>query len=357
MEQAEVLVDVMAQSESTQVVEPLEEAEELTSMKIELMQTVKQHEITKRQLRSRASSRSSVHLSTASKAESRKENRNNDNQHNKRVPFGHTFDAAQNQEKIEDQPNNFVNSTNSVLYELRNRNIQRVVSSNEEKQNKDQNPTEPDKTSQLDQPGVSDIFQLQGSGDHNISKENQKSLVSSHQITTPTSQYHPFDAYRKANEANFEPSYYQSIFRADQQQKNHSPLRQEDPNRQLDKNVDKGPTMIISLDQSPTSCAMPQTTNEASGPLNNSPSLQLTDKCVRDANSLLPNQNTIWNSENEIVNINTNSYQTFPNTNPIRTNQVESSNEMPVPLSTTNRPYFIGSEETGNMNPTNTSTK
>ena len=79
--------------------------------------------------------------------------------------------------KIEDQPNNFVNSTNSVLYELRNRNIQRVVSSNEEKQKKDQNPTEPDKTSQLDQPGVSDIFQLQGSGDHNISKENQKSSL------------------------------------------------------------------------------------------------------------------------------------------------------------------------------------
>ena len=189
------------------------------------------------------------------------------------------------------------------------------------------------KTSQLDQPGVSDIFQLQGSGDHNISKENQKSLVSSHQITTPTSQYHPFDAYRKANEANFEPSYYQSIFRADQQQKKHSPLRQEDPNRQLDKNVDKRPTMIISLDHSPTSSAMPQTLNEASGPLNNSPSLQLTQKCVRDANSLLPNQqNTIRNSENEIVNINTNSYQAFSNTNPIMTSQVESSNEMPAPL-------------------------
>ena len=57
MEQAEVLVDVMTQSESTQVVEPLEEAEELTSMKFEIMQTVKQHEITKRQFRSRASSR------------------------------------------------------------------------------------------------------------------------------------------------------------------------------------------------------------------------------------------------------------------------------------------------------------
>ena len=242
---------------------------------------------------------------------------------NKRVPFGHTFDAAQNQEKFEDQPNNFVNSTSSVLYELRNRNIQRVVSSNEEKQNKDQNPTEPDKSSQLDQPGVSDIFQLQGSGDHNISKENKKYLISSHQITTPTSQYHPFDAYRKANENNFEPSYYQSIFCADQQQKNHSPLRQEDPKRQLDKNVDNRPTMIISLDHSPTSSAKPQTTNETSGPLNIIPSLQLTEKCVRDANSLLPNQqNTIRNSENEIVNINTNSYQAFSNTNPIRTNQV-----------------------------------
>ena len=99
------------------MVEPLEEAEELTSMKIEIMQTVKQHEITKRQLRSRASSRSSVHsyLSTASKAEGRKDNRNNDNQHNKKVPFGYTFDAAQNQEKIKNQSNNFVNSTNSVL--------------------------------------------------------------------------------------------------------------------------------------------------------------------------------------------------------------------------------------------------
>ena len=358
MEQAEVLIDVMTQSESTQVVESLEEAEELTSMKIEIMQTVKQHDITKRQLRSRASSRSSIHshLSTASKAEGRKENRIKDNQHNTRAPFGHTFDAAQNQERIEDQLNNFVNSTNSVLYELRNRNIQRVVSRNEEKQNMDQNPTEPDKTSQLDQPGVSDAFQLQGSGDYDISKENQKSLVSSHQITTPTSQYHPFDAYRKANEANFEPSYYQSIFHADQQQKNHSPLRQEDPNRQLDKNVDNRPNMIISLDHSPTSSAMPKTTNEASVPLNNSPSLQLTENCVRDANSLLLNQqNTIRNSENEIVNINTDSYHAFSNTNLIRTIQVESNNEMPAPPLTTNRPYFIGSEETGNMNPTNTS--
>ena len=48
--------------------------------------------------------------------------------------------------KIEDQPNKFVNSTNSVHYELRNINIQRVVSSNEEKQNKAQNPTNLDKT-------------------------------------------------------------------------------------------------------------------------------------------------------------------------------------------------------------------
>ena len=39
MEQAEILVDVMTQSESTQVVELLEEAEELTSMKFEIMQT------------------------------------------------------------------------------------------------------------------------------------------------------------------------------------------------------------------------------------------------------------------------------------------------------------------------------
>ena len=34
---------------------------------------------------------------------------------------------------------------------------------------------------------------------------------------------------------------------------------------------------------------------------------------------------------------------------------MESSNEMPAPPLTTNRPYFIGSEETGNKNPTNTS--
>ena len=104
MEKAEILVDVMTQPESTQVVKHLEESEELTLMKTEIMQTVKQHEITKRQLQSRASSRSSVHshLSTASKAERRKENRNHDNQHDKRVPFGHIFDAAQNQEKIKD---------------------------------------------------------------------------------------------------------------------------------------------------------------------------------------------------------------------------------------------------------------
>ena len=209
MEQAEILVDVITQSESTQVVERLEEAKELTSMKIEIMQTIKQHEITKRRFRSRASSRSSVHshLSNASNAESRKENRTDDNQHKQRGPFQHTFDVAQNQDKIKDQPNNLVNSTNSVLYELRNRNIQRVVSSNEDEQNKDKNPTEPDKTSQLDQSEVSDIFQLQGSGDHNIAKENPKSLVTSHQIPTRTNQDPLFEAYRRTNQTNLEPSY------------------------------------------------------------------------------------------------------------------------------------------------------
>ena len=116
METAEVLVDVMTQSESTQVVEPLEEADELTSMKIEVMQTVKQHKITKRQLRSRASSHSSVHshLSTASKAEGRKENRNNDYQHNKRVPFGRTFDAAQSKKKS--KTSQIILSTRSTAY-------------------------------------------------------------------------------------------------------------------------------------------------------------------------------------------------------------------------------------------------
>ena len=269
MEQAEMLVDIMTQSKKTQAVEPLEEAEELTSMKIEIMLSVKQHEITKRQFRSRASSRSSVHsrLSNASKAESRKEIRTDANQHK------HTFDAAQNQDKIEDEPNNFVNSTNSVLYELRNRNIQRVVLSNEDEQNQDQKPTEPDKASQLDQPGVSDIFQLQGSGNHNIAKENPKSLVSSHQITTRTNQDPLFEAYRRTNQANWEPSYYQSIFRADQQQENQSLSRQEAPNRQSDKKVDNRPNLIISLDDSPTSSAMPQTTNETSARPNNSSSL------------------------------------------------------------------------------------
>ena len=114
--------------------------------------------------------------------------------------------------------------------------------------------------------------------------------------------------------------------------------------------------MIISLDHSPTVSAMPQTTNEAAAPLIYSLSLQLTEKCVRDANSLLPSQQiNIRSSENEKVNINTSSYQAFSSTNPIRTNQVESNNKMPAPPLTTNCPYFIGSEETGNTNPTNTS--
>ena len=322
-----MFVDVMTQPESTQVVEPLEEAEELTSIKIVIMQTVKQHEITKIQFRSRASNRSSVHshLSNASKAESRKENRSDANQHKQKSLFGHTFDAVQNQDRIEDEPNNFVKSTNSVIYELNNRNIQRVVSSNEDEQNKDQNPTEPDKTSQLDQPGVSDIFQLQGSGDHNIAKENPKSLVSSHQITTRTNKDPLFEAYRRTNQTNLEPSYYQSIFRADQQQKNQSLSIQEAPNRQLDNKVDNRPTLIIYLDDSPTSSTMPQTTNETSAPPSISSSLQLTENCVHDINSLLPNQqNTIGNSENGIKNINTNSYQAFSRTSSIRTNQAKS---------------------------------
>ena len=59
VEQTEKIVDAMAQSESSQVLEPLEEAEELTTMKIEIMQIVKQHEISMRKETSRASSRSS----------------------------------------------------------------------------------------------------------------------------------------------------------------------------------------------------------------------------------------------------------------------------------------------------------
>ena len=50
----------MAQSESSQVLEPLEEAEEVTTKKIEIMQIVKQHEISMRKETSRASSRSSL---------------------------------------------------------------------------------------------------------------------------------------------------------------------------------------------------------------------------------------------------------------------------------------------------------
>ena len=47
-------------AESSQVLEPLEEAEKLTTMKIEIMQIVKQHEISMRKETSRASSRSSL---------------------------------------------------------------------------------------------------------------------------------------------------------------------------------------------------------------------------------------------------------------------------------------------------------
>ena len=50
----------MAQSETSQVLEPLEEAEEVITMKIEIMRIVKQHEILMRKETSRASSRSSL---------------------------------------------------------------------------------------------------------------------------------------------------------------------------------------------------------------------------------------------------------------------------------------------------------
>ena len=55
------------------------------------------------------------------------------------------------------------------------------------------------------------------------------------------------------------------------------------------------------------------------------------------------------------MNINTNSYQAFSRTSFNRTNQVESNDGKPAPPLTTNCPHFIGSEETGNMNPVNTS--
>ena len=60
VEQTEKIVEVMAQSESSQVLGPLEEAEKLTTMKIEIMQIIKQHEISMRKETSRASSRSSL---------------------------------------------------------------------------------------------------------------------------------------------------------------------------------------------------------------------------------------------------------------------------------------------------------
>ena len=70
---------------------------------------------------------------------------------------------------------------------------------------------------------------------------------------------------------------------------------------------------------------------------------------------MLNQQDAIRKSENGIVKINTKNYPAFSNTNSIRTNHVESNKEMPAPLLTTNCPYFIGSKETGNKNPTYTS--
>ena len=98
------------------MVERLEEAEKLRSMKIEIMQTALQHEITEGQLRSRASSRSSVcsHLSTASKAESRKENRNDDNQHNQKCPFGTLLMQPRTMKKLMSSPT--ISATRSTAH-------------------------------------------------------------------------------------------------------------------------------------------------------------------------------------------------------------------------------------------------
>ena len=90
VEQTEKIVDVMAHSESSQILEPLEEAEELPTMKIEIMQIVKQHEISMRKETSRASSRSSLRsrmsaVSSTSRKNQQKTtgNRHFDNQNNK----------------------------------------------------------------------------------------------------------------------------------------------------------------------------------------------------------------------------------------------------------------------------------
>ena len=131
VEQTEKFLDVMAQSESSQVLEPLEEAEELTTMKIEIMQIVKQHEILMRKKTSRASSRSALRnrmsaVSSTSRKNQQKstESRHFDNQNNILLSSKDTAESSGGT-KIQTKETETIRTTIGK-YNLRNRSIPKL---------------------------------------------------------------------------------------------------------------------------------------------------------------------------------------------------------------------------------------
>ena len=121
----------MAQFESSQVLEPLEEAEEVNTMKIEIMRIVKQPEILMRKETSRASSRSSLRsrmsavLSTFRKNQRKStESRHFDNQNNILLSSKDTAESSGGT-KIQTKETETITTTIGK-YNLRNRSIPKL---------------------------------------------------------------------------------------------------------------------------------------------------------------------------------------------------------------------------------------
>ena len=131
VEQIEKIVDVMAQSKSSQVLEPLEETEELTAKKIEIMQIVKQHEILIRKETSRAKSRSSLRSRMSAVSSTSRKNQQNstesrhfDNQNNILFSSKDTADYSGGT-KIQTKETETITTTIGN-YNLRNRSITKL---------------------------------------------------------------------------------------------------------------------------------------------------------------------------------------------------------------------------------------
>ena len=170
-------------AESSQVLEPLEEAEKLTTMKIEIMQIVKQHEISMRKETSRASSRSSLRSRMSAVSSTSRKNqqkttgsRHVDNQNNTLLS---SKDTAESSGGTKIQTKETETTTTTIgKYNFRNRSIPKLGACTGGEADFDPQTALPSQNViSQDESDNNDVNHLDGSGDHNWTTENPISIV------------------------------------------------------------------------------------------------------------------------------------------------------------------------------------